>query len=158
PMRPWREQQERIRRILDPPAMRMLREQQRKINEIMEPATMRHMRELQERMQDIIDPPALRQIREQQARFQKLLESPAFASAAWANQPWTELVPEETVEEVEQYEADLVDRVTEAEAAGSEDGPDSLGHSSFRLLLWQMEILLQAMEALTAALVAQGEL
>ena len=71
-------QQERLRDIVDPPALRAMRGTQERIRNSVDPPALRAMREAQERIRNVMDPPALRAMREAQGRIRDIVDPPAL--------------------------------------------------------------------------------
>jgi Predicted pPIWI-associating nuclease len=81
-------QQERLRDIVDPPALRALREQEERYRDLIAPPALRPIREQEKRLRDIVDPPMLRGMRETMEAIQSLsvvkLDMPLRISEAMA--------------------------------------------------------------------------
>jgi hypothetical protein len=73
-----REQEQRMRDLIDPPALRAMREQEQRMRDLVDPPALRAMREQEQRMRDLIDPPALRAMREQEQRMRDLINPMAL--------------------------------------------------------------------------------
>jgi hypothetical protein len=77
-----REQEERFRDLVDPPAFRKMREQEERFRDLLDPPALRKMRELDERFRDLVDPPAFRKMRELEERFHDVERASSFARSA----------------------------------------------------------------------------
>lgn len=71
-------QQERIRDIVDPPALRAMREAEERMRDLIDPPALRAMRLAQERIRDMVDPPAMRAMRLARERIRDLVDPPAM--------------------------------------------------------------------------------
>lgn len=105
-------QQERIRDVVDPPALRSIREAQERIRDIMDPPAFRAMREAQDRFRDIVDPPALREMREAQGRIRDIVDPPAFRTMRETQERIRDIVDPpflRSIQEAQERIRDIVD-------------------------------------------------
>ena len=123
-IRRMRESEQRMRDLMDPPAIRRMREYEQRAHDLFDPPTLRRMREYEQRARDLMDPPAMRRMREYE-RARQLLESNALTAFSEQRRQLGRMLRASGLEHLTDYQ-DLhrgVPRSAQAHTANAEADP-----------------------------------